>query len=1246
MVRFGGEPARARQGSRAPHGPRGPAQPPRAPHGSLALTLTLMLLVLAPPAHPQTTDILTGTVTGPGGLPLEGARVEATSLETQITRARLTNAKGQYTIVFPDGGGQYQLAVHYIGMAAAQFRVVRQADEDRLVGNVQLSPVAATLARVDVRAGARQDNRPPPGSMERNLTPEMLARLPVDASDLNLIAALAPGVVGLDATDSTTASFSVAGQRPTQNQITLDGLSFAAGTVPQEALRTTRVITNSYDVARGQFTGGEVASTTRGGTNITGGMFTYSLRAPELEFYDDAGAAFGQRYTQNQLSGGLGGPLAKDKAFTFGSFALRQRVDGLPSILSANPTVNGRLGTSPDSVARFLALVQGLGIPPTTPDVPNNRSTDFVTLMDRSDFFVTETQTLTMRLDWRWSIMDGTRIAPNALPHHGGDLTSLGGGLLFSLTSHIGGNFINEARAYSSRDRRNTDPYLAVPEGRVRVASDLPDGTTGVSLLSFGGNAGLPQEASNNYVEATDELSWLPGAGGHRVKLGLLANDSRFAQSMDFNRYGAFTYASLADLQAGTPEIFARTLTPVTRDGGALNTAIYLGDTWRQKRGDGPQLTYGLRLEGSTFSGAPAFNPLVDSLFDRRTDRFPSEVHLSPRVGFSWVLGGDPQRQLPPTVLRGGVGEFRGRTPGALYSSAQGANGLAGGASQVVCIGPAVPTPDWAGYLADPSTIPTACSPNPGPPAFAGARPNVAVFDPGFGAPRSWRASLGVQRRLGQRFQLSVDALYARGVNLYGFHDLNLDETARFTLADEGGRPVFVAPASIVPATGATALFGSRLHPQLGQVIAIDSRLGSDSRQIIVGLNGFTSRGALVTTSYTFSRALDHSSFSCCSAVSGFGFAPTAGDPNTASWGTSDLERRHSFLATMTYPVKPPLMEVTLIGRLMSGARYTPMVGGDINGDGARNDQAFVFDPRTAPDSAVANGITRLLAGSPPRVRDCLTRQLGTVAARNSCLGPWVPSLDFQVNLKPAGLGLKRRLTLSLIAQNVLPGLDQLLNGSDGLHGWGQPGRPDQTLLYVRGFDPSAQRYLYEVNGRFGDAASARSVFRAPFQIAIQGRWLVGPDPVRERLRSMIGAASRGGVDSAGRPRLSFAERIAQVVPNPIDTILARSDSLHLTPEQVAKLRPIGDSLRDRNAKLGEKLQKDLLVDGPPDPASAMSRMQKAVAELRVNFDRAVAEAKAVLTEEQWAKVPEDAKVLRNRLPGAGPGPRRRPSPD
>ena len=55
-------------------------------------------------------------------------------------------------------------------------------------------------------------------------------------------------------------------------------------------------------------------------------------------------------------------------------------------------------------------------------------------------------------------------------------------------------------------------------------------------------------------------------------------------------------------------------------------------------------------------------------------------------------------------------------------------------------------------------------------------------------------------------------------VDTAGEIDLNFDPTVRFTLADEGGRPVFVNPTSIVPTSGAVASRDARKSPLFNRV--------------------------------------------------------------------------------------------------------------------------------------------------------------------------------------------------------------------------------------------------------------------------------------------------------------------------------------------------------------------------------------------------------------------------------------------
>src|SRR5947199_6842094 len=932
----------------------------RARPSPLVLALALRLSASRASARVgTTTEIITGTVVGPDSQPLAGALVQALSVETQITRHATTGARGRFTIVFPDGGGQYDLTIRFIGMAPATVSVAREGDEDRLVANVQMGASAVPLEAVTVsaRRGSRLVERVGPGAVGRSLSADQLSRLPVDALDLKTVAALAPGVLSLAATDSTEADFSVAGQRPTANALTLDGLSLGSGSVPQDAIRSTRVVTSSYDAARGQFSGGLVASTTRSGKNIPQGSFTYTLRDRSLAWGQATASPFGQGYTQNQLSGGMGGPIVRNRLFVFGALQGRWRGQALPSLVSADPLTLARLGVSPDSAARFLALAAASGAPAQVRGLSDERTTDNAVAFLRFDWKVSEAQTLTLRLDGRWDSQQPTRVSPLGLPPTGGTRTERGGGVMVSLTSHFAGSLINEVRGYFSADRRDATALVAVPAGRVQVASDLPDGRQGVATLAFGGNAGLPQRVNNVSLELGEELSWLPGGGAHRPKLGALLSGTGLDQHQTPNQLGTFVFPSLTALAADSPASFSRVFVPVVQGGTAWNGALYLADSWRT---GGLPVTYGTRLESARFSGAPPYNRAVDSLFALRTDRIPEHTRLSPRIGFMWTGGGGEDGGGGPTILRGGVGDFQSPTPTALYSAALGAPGLSNAETELVCIGSAVPIPNWAAYASDPSTIPGQCA-DTGSTVAISAHPNVTAFARDDAPPPAGRASLGVQRRLLHAFTVSLDASYARGSSQYGFRDVNLVATPRFTLPDEAGRPVYVPADSIVPGTGALGFTASRVHPEFGQVLVIGSDLQSDTRQVTLGVGAGTTRGAALRLSYTFTRARDQSAFSCCAASPGFAAPPTAADPNVREWATSAPERRHAFLATVTLPLGTAL-ELGAIGRLTSGAPFTPVVGSDINGDGARNDRAFIFVPATAPDTAVGNAMRTLIA--------------------------------------------------------------------------------------------------------------------------------------------------------------------------------------------------------------------------------------------------------------------------------------------
>ncbi|MBX9928635.1 MAG: carboxypeptidase regulatory-like domain-containing protein [Gemmatimonadaceae bacterium] len=1287
----------------------------------------LVLCAITPIARAQVgsaTDIIRGTVRALDGRPLAGARVEVTSIETGVTRTRTTNEKGQYTLLFPDGGGQYRVVAKAIGHAPQTSSITRLADEDRLTADFRLTSAAQALAAVTVRAQqtpARQQ-RAEPGSTERALTGDQLRRLPVDPSDPNAVAALAPGVVSVGGSDTSAAGFSVAGQRSDANQVTLDGLSFG-GSVPQEAVRNTRVITNTYDIARGQFTGGQVATTSRSGTNDIAGSFSAALRDPSLQTtnVEDAGAGFTGAYHQYQLSGGVGGPIVKDQSFWFGAVQLRRRLDPLQAITSAGPATLSALGIAPDSAARFVDLVRRFGLPIRSGAIPDNRTADNGTAILRLDHQLGENHSLSLRGNWQGSLTGGARLTPQSVPAHGGEQDGEGGALAASVSSTIG-QYLHEFRGTFQRDQRRNDPYSGIPEGRVQVASQLASGQAAVTALSFGGNPQLPVDDDNGTMEFTDELSWLSDGGAHRWKLGGLLNRTSFRNTGGANRNGTFHFNSLSELENGRPVAFTRTLSQRIRSGSGVNGGVYFGDTWRQSAAF--QLTYGVRAEGSQFEGRPANNPAVESRFGRRTDVFPSDVRVSPRVGFTVMLGTNPQaarrgardsvrtardsvrvargdttarargdstprgggqragagalagiRQAArgaggagglggglgggvgggpggntngpqPWIVRGGIGEFRGRTALGLFSSALDATGLPSGELQLACAGAVTPLPDWSGYLANVARVPTSCL-DGGPAAapLAQSRPNVTLFDPDFGAPRSWRGSLGLSRRFLQRYQAGADLSVAATRMLSGVRDLNLVPAPRFTLASEGGRPVYVPAAAIFPGSGATTVAASRLDPAFGYVFEVGSRFVSRNTQLQFTLGGASFQKLLWNVAYTWQRSTDQASNGGGNALGAYNSVLTGGDPNVVSRATSDLERRHQLFGNATFLARP-WIDITAVLRLTSGAPYTPRVGGDINGDGARNDRAFIFDPASTGDTLLASAMQRVLDRAPPTAAACLRAQLGRVAERNACRTAWAAQLDIQINLRPnLGDALGRRLTIQAALLNPLAGIDRLLHGADAMRGWGQAALADPTLLYVRGFDPVAQRYRYAVNENFGANAARRAAIN-PFQIALQAQWQVEPDRQRQQLEQFV-RGTAGGV--AGLDLLSVVQRVA---PSVIEPMLALADSLQLTAEQQAKLRAIDDSMHARNElllhRIEEAAEKEYKAGGDLQSffRQFFPKMQPTLQEARGNYLRAVDEARRTMTEAQWQRLPLSIRQpALNRAPGAGNARGGRPIP-
>jgi hypothetical protein len=1161
----------------------------RSPLWLPAVWLTVIVLAAAGPgclAAQSGSETIRGQVTTDSGRVVPGASVRVTRAPDRAYKLATTDQAGNYSVVFEEGTGDYLVHVDAPGWRTVRRRVTRAGGDPVVVADVKLeSPRTVQLQAVVVTSQRTpppraQDTDAGPGAAERMVDGVPGALSPEQEGDLAAVAATVPGG-------------SVVGVSPGQNQITLNGLAFAAGDIPREARTRIRVSNSTYDPSRGGFSGTQTAVEL-----ATGGIYTFrrahvTIDAPPLQGADEVSEGLGSRYTSLQLSAGGDGELVEDRFYHNFSAQASRRMSGLATLGSASPEVLRSVGLAADSVTRLLALLDDYGVPLRRGGAAQARSTESFSFLGRIDHTPRSSRTWGVTAYGKVTRSGGVGAGPTVTLASGGETSRVLGALQGHHSFYFRKYFLNETRSSFTYGADQGEPYLRLPAGRVLVASDF-GASRALGRLGFGGDGTLEYDRRAWTWETTNETQWQTWANTHRVKVYLQSRVDGYSRSAG-GSLGTFDFASLADLAANRPASFTRRFGDASTEGAVWSGAAAVGDLWRVS--PTLQLLYGLRLEGNRYlSGAPASNPLVRSAFGTRNDALPNSVHLSPRLGFTWVYSGPNSRASMTTTtlatqyrgprgsIRGGIGEFRGLLPADLGARAAISTGLSGLARSVSCVGPAVPTPDWEAYASDPALVPSACEPGGESPSFADGAPEVQLVNPSYQAPRSWRGNLAWVSALG-RHGFSIDGVFSVGLNQPGTSDLNFAGIPQFTLADEGGRPVFVRPESIVPETGATTGSDARRDPQFGRVVRLESDLRVVSRQVTLVLNPeIANRRYFANFAYTVGSAR--------AQYRGFDGA-AFGSPVEPRWAPSDFDVRHQVQFQAGLGAR--LFSLSLLGRFASGTPFTPLVAGDVNGDGVWNDRAFVFHPDALPDAAGAPAMRTLLQSGPEWARGCLERALGRPAARNSCRGPWTQSLNARLALTRRLPYTRNRVEVALNVANALSGVDLLLHGSRGFRGWGNPVRPDPVLYRVRGFDPEAQRFRYDVNPRFGDTRAASRLLGTPFRVTIDARVDLGRPLQLQQLERYLrpGRAGRPGT----RPSVdSLITRYTRSVPDIYAMTLQLSDSLLLAPTQVEALQGAQAAYNQRmNAVWRELAEYLAALPDAYDPAEALRRQEAAI---------------------------------------------------
>jgi outer membrane receptor protein involved in Fe transport len=387
-------------------------------------------------------------------------------------------------------------------------------------------------------------------------------------------------------------------------------------------------------------------------------------------------------------------------------------------------------------------------------------------------------------------------------------------------------------------------------------------------------------------------------AGNHTMKTGASFTYDVTEQLYQPLQNGRYTFAgspAVAPMPFQYTQSFA--LTPEARlmFPKAYVLAGFFQDDWRLR--SNLTLNLGLRYDVEIIKDIPDWPAGTDA------------NNLDPRIGISWDPKGDQR-----WAVRGGVGRFTQQHP--IFTIVKG--GVGGRNGQVtVVLSPSDPL------------FPTFPNPLPAFPPGAVLPPrSIQEISPDLENEQAWQFNVGVQRQLGTRTSVAVDANMNRGTK-HGFLDMNAPAPIP--------RDVLNAALSANPTapvrTLAQADLTRPIQPGPNGFRHMDL-LTNEGRSwyqgVRIAVRHRTAPLAL-TASYTLSKAEDRLNH---------WFSPENSRDPESDRGPTGADTPHNLVtsATWTLPEKGPILSgwrISVVSRHQSGAPYTIRYAGDPVGYGS-----------------------------------------------------------------------------------------------------------------------------------------------------------------------------------------------------------------------------------------------------------------------------------------------------------------------
>lgn len=1021
-------------------------------------------------AQGVTTGQISGIVTDRQGTGLPEAIVTALHVPSGTQYRGVSRNTGAYSIPGMRVGGPYRVSVMLIGYRPDVKNDVEVNLGQNLRVDFALVQQAITVTGIEVAGAGDPLLNPDRTGAATTISPEEVMLMPSIKRSTRDLTRLDPRSDG---------NFSFGGKNWLYNNISLDGSYFGnpfglddpspggqsnAEPVPYDAVEQVQVSVAPFDVRQGGFTGANINTVTRSGTN----QLRFSIYSFGRNEALQGNSVRGNDVTANpdlsffQSGFSVGGPIKRDKLFFFLNFEM-ERTDDPGTSFAAWDGAGASPGFGVSRVRRS-----------TMDSIRQRMLTEYNYDTGPYEGYVLETDNnkFLARIDWNVSANSNVSFRYNYLgasrdqgPHpfvlsfanagRGPNSTTLP----FRNSGYaINNNLHSFAGEWNTRNARRANrlfvSYNRFRDHRDPFSEDFPTidiGENGVGYTTVGHEPfSIHNILDQDVLQLTDNLSFY--RGNHTLTVGTTFESFHFFNSFNIFRHGVFflpygLFPGTATF-GSTGQFFTET------DPGNVNQAdfrsfigsgLYKGEfvhvgQWALYLQDeilaAPRLnlTLGARVDFPIYFTKPVDNPFsraLSALDETGTteivdqSKMPSATPMfSPRFGFNWNAAGDRRTQV-----RGGTGIFTGRVPFV-----------------------------WVGnVLSNPGANPN-LSPGAGAPVRLTKDSSslqqsfdVNAMDPDFKWPSAWTTDFAVDQRLPWGMVGTLEFLYSKDLNAVYMRNADLP-AAVGTVTGADGRPFYggcVFGGGNCPATAATP----ELNPDGGAgIYVIDNINEGWSANVTAQLRKTFGSGLTAMLAYSYTDARNTLKSTEIASVL-WQNQPVQGDPNNPGVSYSEFGQRNRIVGGLTYARTWSARLKTSIGvffemgqgNRFSGAggnRYSFIYSGDVNGDGYGGND-LIHIPAAQADIAFATCATSCGANVTPAQQwtaldafinqdAYLSTHRGQIAERFGALNPWYSNVDLRI-LQDFGIsrgsGNSHRFQLSVDILN----LGNLLNSSWGV---------------------------------------------------------------------------------------------------------------------------------------------------------------------------------------------------------------------